>query len=226
MAAADTKMPAKNPNSLRRATNVSAAFALLICVAAFVVFRGVGRWLVREDPLAHADAIIVLSGSMPHRAEGAADVFRAGYAPQVWLTRPEGPARELAAMGITFSGEEQYSREVLVHNGLPASAILILPDEIIDTEQEIDEISKELRAERKTTVIIVTSAPHTRRVRALWRRLAAPGQHAIVRAASEDPFDRDHWWRNTRDAYAVVRELMGLANAWTGLGVRPHANNK
>jgi hypothetical protein len=80
-----------------------------------------------------------------------------------------------------------------------------------------------MRGEGKSKVIIVTSPEHTRRVRALWRRLAGANQRAIVRASSEDPFDRDHWWRNTRDAYAVVRELLGLANAWAGLPVKPHS---
>jgi uncharacterized SAM-binding protein YcdF (DUF218 family) len=196
---------------------------LLILLAGIVAFRGIGRWLVREDPLAHADAIVVLSGGMPYRAEGAADLYRQGYAPEVWLTRPENPSPALAAMGIHFVGEEVYSREVLMHQGVPASAIRILPAEIIDTEQEIDEVSRQMRDDHASSVIIVTSPEHTRRVRALWVRLAAANQKAIVRAAAEDPFDRNHWWRNTRDAYAVVRELFGLANTWAGLPVRPHA---
>ena len=186
-------------------------------------FRNVGRWLVREDRLANADAIVVLSGGMPYRAEGAADIFRQGYAPNVWLTRPESPSPTLAAMHIHFVGEEEYSREILIHEGVPSAAIHILPAQIVDTEQEIDEISHEMRADHASRVIIVTSPEHTRRVHALWVRLAAANQKVIVRGAAEDPFDRNHWWRNTRDAYAVVRELLGLANTWAGLPVRPHA---
>ena len=75
----------------------------------------------------------------------------------------------------------------------------------------------------KTKVIIVTSPPHTRRVRTLWKRLAARQNQAIVRAAFEDPFDVDHWWCNTRDTFSVEREMMGLLNAWTGLPVRPNS---
>jgi uncharacterized SAM-binding protein YcdF (DUF218 family) len=197
--------------------------ALGIIVAGVVAFRGVGRWLIREDPLAHADAIVVLSGGMPYRAEGAADLYRQGYAPEVWLTRPETPSPSLAAMGIHFVGEEEYSREVLIHEGVPSASIRILPDTIIDTEQEIDEISRQMRNDRASTVIIVTSPEHTRRVHALWVRLASKDQKAIIRAAAEDPFHRNHWWRNTRDVYSVVRELLGLVNTWAGLPVRPHS---
>jgi uncharacterized SAM-binding protein YcdF (DUF218 family) len=197
--------------------------AILALAAGVIAFRGAGRWLVREDPLVAADAIVVLSGSMPQRAEGAADLYRAGYAPEVWLTRPDGPQGELAEMGIRFAGEEEYSRQVLMHQGVHADAIRILPDVTVNTEEEIEEIAREMRAENKSHVIIVTSAQHTRRVRALWSRLTAKSQTATVEAAAEDPFDRDHWWRNTRDAYAVVREMMGLMNAWAGLAVRPHS---
>lgn len=210
--------------TLRRALILS--LVLAVCIAGIGAFRGVGRWLVREDPLAPADAIVILSGGMPYRAEGAADLYRGRYAPQVWITRPESPAPDLAAKGISFIGEEDYSREVLIHSGVPANAVLILPGEIVDTEQEVNEITREMRYERKAKVIIVTSPQHTRRVRALWRRLAGPNQQAVVLAATEDPFDRNRWWRNTRDAYSVVREILGLANTWTGLAVRPHSSSQ
>jgi hypothetical protein len=45
----------------------------------------------------------------------------------------------------------------------------------------------------------------------------------MVHAAYEDPVDPYHWWRNTHDALAVLRETLGLINAWAGLSVRPHA---
>jgi uncharacterized SAM-binding protein YcdF (DUF218 family) len=186
--------------------------------------RGAGRWLIREDPLSPANVVVVLSGSMPYRAEKAAKVFRAGYAPEVWVSRPVNPASELEELGIRFVGEEEYSRDVLIREGIPEQAVQILPDTIVNTEQEVEEVAREMRRTRKTRAIIVTSPQHTRRVRTLWTKLVRGDQKAIVRAAFEDPFDADHWWRNTRDALAVVRETLGLLNAWAGLPVRPHSN--
>lgn len=202
---------------------ILASVLLLAVITGVIAFRGAGRWLVREDPLAPADAIVVLSGGMPYRAEGAADLYRGKYAPEVWITTPESPVRHLSEMGIRFVGEEDYSRQVLIQEGIPADAVRILPDQIINTEEEIDEIVHEMRVLAKHRVIIVTSAPHTRRVRTLWSRIAPSNETAFIEAASEDPFDADHWWRNTRDTYAVVREFMGLMNAWAGLAVRPHS---
>lgn len=212
--------PAKSPRPVRR---FIALFLLLILAAgATLAFRRAGRWLVREDPLSQAGAIVVLSGSMPYRAEGAAEIFRRRYAPEVWVSKPDNPAPKLREMGVSFVGEEEYNRDVLIHGGVPESAVRILPDTIVDTEEEIEEVARQMREEGKGGVIIVTSPQHTRRVRALWRKLAGKDQKLIVRSAPADPFDADHWWQNTRDALSVVREYLGLLNVWLGLPVRPH----
>ena len=198
---------------------------LIVLLAAIgtIAFRDAGYWLVREDPLGEADVIVVLSGGMPYRANGAANLYKSGYAPEVWVTRPEGPQQELAALGIHFIGEEEYNREILVHQGVPEAAIVILPDIIINTQQEVSEIAREMRRTGKHTAIIVTSPEHTRRVKALWGKLVGNEPRLIVRNAPDDPFVAKRWWGNTRDALAVMREYMGLLNVWAGLPVQPHA---
>lgn len=201
---------------------VVAAFLVVLAAAGTFAFRGLGSWLVREDPLVGADVIVVLSGSMPSRAEEEARLFRANYAPEVWVSRPTSPAASLAALGISYAGEETYNREILVRLGVPVNCIHIFPEPIVDTEQEVREIARGLREQNKRSAIIVTSPEHTRRVKALWRRLAGGNLRAILHAAPEDPFNI-HWWRNTQDAFAVMRELMGLINVWIGLPVRPQS---
>lgn len=201
-------------------------FALILlvalCAAGVIAFRGVGRWLIREDALAPADVIAVLSGGMPWRAEEAARIFRLGDAREVWVTQPEAPRGELASMGVQYFGEDYFNRQVLIHSGVPEAAVRALPDSIIDTQDEVQEISREMRREGETSVIIVTSPQHTRRVKTLWRKLVGDNPRAIVRAAPQDPFDADRWWRNTQDMFSVVRELMGLTNAWLGFPVHSH----
>ena len=202
-----------------------AAFVVLLalCAAGLVAFRGLGRWLIRQDALGPADAIVVLSGGMPARAEEAARLFRLGEAREVWVTQPVAPRAELAAVGVQYFGEEYFSREVLIHSGVPDAAVRVLPDPIVDTQDEIEGIARTMRREGKMSVVIVTSPQHTRRVRTLWRKLVGDNPRAIVRAAPQDPFNADHWWHNTQDVFHVVRELMGLTNAWLGFPVRAHS---
>lgn len=186
-------------------------------ILVFVLFFGVGRWLVVEDPLEKARAIAVLSGRMPLRAIEAAKLYRQGYAPEVWLTHSSEPGENLKRMGISFAGEDYYNARVLVHEGVPPEAIHVLEPPVVNTADEIKVLAAMLAPEKDRTVILVTTKPHTRRARLLWRRLAAGQGRAIVRASSDDSFDPKHWWRTTNDALDVLREVLGLVNAWAGL---------
>lgn len=191
-------------------------------VLATLIFFGIGRWLVVEDPLEKAQAIVVLSGAMPVRAIEAAKLYRQGFAPEVWLTHSTEPAETLGEMGIAFAGEDYYNKLVLIHEGVPAEAIHVLEPPIVNTVDEIKVAAAALARGKGEAVIIVTTKAHTRRTRLLWRRLAAgQGRAAIVRAASGDSFDPRHWWRTTSDALDVVREALGLLNAWAGLPLHP-----
>jgi uncharacterized SAM-binding protein YcdF (DUF218 family) len=198
--------------------------ATVVCstlLLAIVMFLGVGRWLVVEDPLVKARAIAVLSGGMPLRAMEAAKLYREGYAPEIWLTHSSEPGETLGQLGISFAGEDYYNTRILIHEGVPPQAIRVLETPIVNTADEIKVIGSALDGEKDRTVIIVTTKVHTRRARLLWRKLASGKGGAIVRAASADSFDPRHWWRTTSDALDVVREVLGILNVWAGLPLHP-----
>jgi len=206
-----------------RAARVALIAAAGCVIAALVFLLGVGRWLLVEDPLQKAQAIVVLSGAMPLRAIEAAKLFREGYAAEVWLTHSAEPAQTLRDMDILYFSEEYYDRQILLHEGVPAAAIHDLDPPIENTADEMKTISAAVRLapENNRTVIIVTSKAHTRRVRLLWRKLSSGQGRAIVRAARDDDFDPGHWWRSSSDALDVAREVLGILNAWAGLPLRP-----
>ncbi len=205
----------------RRARWITLSLAAIVGLLGVIVFLGVGRWLVVQDPLEKAQAILVLSGGMPFRAEEAARLYREGYAPKVWLTHSAEPGATLSAMGLSYISEDAYNVRVLTHEGVPPSAIRLLHPDILNTADEISIASEALAQEKGSAVIIVTSKVHTRRARILWHRLAARQGTAIVRATSDDPFEPGRWWRTTADALDVVREVLGILNAWAGMPLRP-----
>jgi len=199
--------------------------AILVLALTFgaALFFTVGNWLVVSDPLTHSDAIVVLSGHLPDRAVEAARIYKAGYAGQVWISPPLSPVEELKAMKIAFLGEDFYNEKVLLAQGVPADSIRVLDRPSANTEEEVREIKDALQHSEFHNVIIVTSKPHTRRVRTIWKKLAGPDFHAVVRYANDDPYDGAHWWRHTHDALDIVREILGLLNAWAGFPLRPSA---
>ncbi len=184
---------------------------------------GLGQWLVEADPLEPAKAIVVLSGRVPFRAMEAAAIYREGLAPEVWLTReavsPEEQA--LQRLGVAVVRGEAYNREVLERLGVKPQAIHLLGDEVWNTVDEARLIAGELARDGGDRVIIVTSKVHSRRVRATWAAIVGASPKAIVRYAREEPYGARNWWRNTRDALDVSREVFGLMNVWAGFPVQP-----
>jgi uncharacterized SAM-binding protein YcdF (DUF218 family) len=190
-------------------------------ITAMVIFFGIGRWLTIEDPLEKAQAIVVLSGQMPIRATEAARLYRAGYAPEIWLTRTVEPAASLKAIHIAYIGEDFYNTRILMHDGVPENAIRVLEEPINNTADEVRAVGAELGRRGGSRVILVTTKAHTRRVRALWDRLVDARMHVVVRVSPDDPFQPGRWWRTTGDALDVVRESLGLLNVWAGLPLPP-----
>jgi uncharacterized SAM-binding protein YcdF (DUF218 family) len=131
---------------------------------------------------------------------------------------------ELKAMNISFLGEDFYNEKVLIAQGVPPDAIRVLDKPDANTEAEVRQTVEELHTFNYHSVIIVTSKPHTRRVRTIWRKLVGSDPHMMVHYAQDDPYDGAHWWRHTPDALDVVRETLGLLNARAGFPLRPAKN--
>jgi len=210
--------------SVNRRWLIAGGIVLAVALLATTFFFTIGRWLVVEDPLVHADVIVILSGRLPERALEAARIYKAGYADQIWISPPVSPVEDLKAMKISYLGEDFYNEKVLIVKGVPPDSIRVLDRPDANTEAEVRQISEELRRLDYHAAIIVTSKPHTRRVRTSWRKLVGAEPRMMVHYAPDDPYDAAHWWEHTQDALDVVRETLGLLNAWAGFPLRPHEN--
>jgi len=205
----------------RRARYWLGGCSVVLFLLAIGGFFHAATWLVREDALQKAQIVVVLSGGLPERALAAAEVFKLSGAHEVWLTRPLQPGAAMQQLHLPYAGEEQYSRMVLIDSGVPPAAIRALTPQVNNTADELKAVFDELNSQPETTVVVVTSKAHTRRVRAIWNVVSrgSTRSNLLVRAAPQDGFDAEHWWRSTNDALSVVREYLGLLNAWVGLPI-------
>jgi uncharacterized SAM-binding protein YcdF (DUF218 family) len=206
----------------RRLLIVLAVLAVLTAAAVWA-FRNVGRWLVVSDALQPARAIVILSGSTPRRAMEAAEIYRRGWAAEVWLLKDseEASGKALARLGIHYISGAEYDQAVLERLGVPEAAIRLLEPPATNIENEFEFLREELRRQSGDTVILVTSPVESRRVKAIWRGVVGNHAQAIVRHAASEPSDLAHWWRTTQDVEDVVHELLGLINAWLGFAAKP-----
>ncbi len=205
---------------------ILSSLCLLALTSGALTLLGIGNWLVKEDPLQHATAIAVLTGSLPARALEAAELYRQGYAKEIWLTHPGEEQGALKDLGIHYPSEDEFNVQVLRRSGVPAKAIRILATPIVNTADELDVIGKMLKSRGNETVIIVTSKSHTRRVSSMWSRYHGTDGRVIVHAVKDDDFDSSRWWKTTGSTQQVLHEVMGIANLWAGFPVRSMSHQR
>jgi uncharacterized SAM-binding protein YcdF (DUF218 family) len=224
MISADGDLP-KFSSSRRLKQRGIAAASLAAVILCFLAFTRLGHWIVLQDPLEKADSIVVFGGDLPYRAMEAADLYRAGWAPEVWITQGESEqTRETARILPDFLPEHENSRKVLEALGVPRTAIRTIEPPVVATLDEVKAVADNLRARKLKHAILVTSSYHTRRVKVTWKAVAGDHVEAIVRYSRRTPFDPDRWWRNSRDVLAVSREVGGILNAWAGFPLNASRN--
>jgi len=203
-----------------RSGAVLLAAVVLVGFAHVPILREIGSFLVVEDALQPAAAIVVLGGQPPFREMEAARLFTQHWAPKVMVIR--GAAWEeqqtLWKLGISSKEAWEISREVLLRLGVPASDVIVPEGRAEGTLEELQLAFKTIGPESKP-IILVSSKYHTRRVRLTWSYVTHGQATAIVRGAENDPFDPLHWWSQRRFALSVVREYLGILHVYAGFPI-------
>jgi len=196
--------------------------ALLIIAAAAgawieraVVLRKVGSLVVEENPLAHAD-VVVLVRNAPRVAAEAAAIQKAGYAPRVLVlravTRPDDEV--LRRLGLDPGLEHDVAIRVLRASGVPPQVIELLPQAPDGTNEAARQIARYAQGHGVTRVIAVTERSHTRRTARLLRRELGARSVVIVRAAPRDPFQPETWWHDRFSARELAMEALRWCNSF------------
>lgn len=186
----------------------AATLLLLVCGLAGLFFAG--QWLRAADSPAKVDAMIVLAGA-PERAMYAADLFRQGYAPTVYVSRPsrERGHRKLEQFGIILPTEEFVNRTILNQGGVADKYIQVFSLGSVNTLDE----ARTLRAALPQTtraIMIVTSPYHVRRVKMVFgETFLDSGISVRVVSGSYEPFP-DEWWTDRDAAMQTILEVLKI----------------
>ncbi|HXA00252.1 MAG TPA: YdcF family protein [Candidatus Dormibacteraeota bacterium] len=209
----------KFPFHLKRFFPILSGILLTAISLAYFSLPLLGNWLVREDPIHPADAIAVLSGSFPERAVEAAGLYRDGYAREVWLTHPVKQNYFDAFGNFQKFSEDARNFRVLCAFGVPQEAIHVLDTPIVNTADELNAIDFGLKERGDSSVIVVTSKAHTRRVFSLWDKYHLGDGEILIHAVSDDTFSPSRWWRTRSSRAEGIHELLGIVNVWAGMPV-------
>jgi len=190
-------------------------------LAAVLLCRSAGRLLVETDAMAPADAIFVLDGSFIERAVEAADLFRAGFAPRILISRGARDPSEQTfdAEGVHLPTHAESLRDVLVNRlGLPAGAVEALAEPVTSTADEAALAARRVARDRWTRLIVITDRDATRRTGYIFRRKLGSGVVVVVWASRRDRYNPSAWWTDRSTVRSTFYELPKLLIYWAGFG--------
>ena len=139
--------------------------SLLVFVLAWPVLSWVAaRALIVSAPLNSADAIVVLSGSSTYveRTRKAAELYRQGRAPLVLLTDDHMRGGWSTVLQRNPYFVERATDE-LIEQGVPAEKIRVVPGLAASTHAEAVLLKDYTTAQGLRSILVVTSAYHSRR---------------------------------------------------------------
>jgi uncharacterized SAM-binding protein YcdF (DUF218 family) len=182
------------------------AFLALLFVLYLVrhpILRLAGNfWIVKNAPQA-SDVIVMLGDDNYNgdRATGAADLFKAGWAPRVVASgrylRPYASIPELEAHD-------------LADRGVPLSAIIRFAHQAANTREECTDIGQLMTQHGWKRILLVTSTYHTRRSQYICERTLPPGTILRTIAARDSEYDPDNWWKSRGGMKIFLHETVGI----------------
>ena len=165
--------------------------------------------------LAHADAIVVLSGSSSYveRTTRAAELFHEGRAPLVVLTNDD-----TRGSWSTSQQRNPYfverAMEELIKDGVPAVKIRVVPGAVSSTRDEALILKQYAVQQGLRSVLVVTSPYHSRRaLRSLRQSFEGTGvtiglETTPINSPTPSP---GFWWLQPEGWRTVAGEYVKLA---------------
>jgi len=204
------------PSPKRFLHGIIAAGAVLLLLAFLtLVFRaqiltGIANLLVVNDPLLPSDIIFLLNGDYETRPFCAAELYQQGLAPLVVIAKTEDlPAVQLGLV----PNDTDIAVGVMKRLGVPPEKIIVLTVEggVTSTLAEAIALHQYVAANEVHSLILVTSAFHTRRAKwILERELAGLPVRLEVAAVPYSYFDASNWWQYETGLITLNEEYIKL----------------
>jgi hypothetical protein len=175
--------------------------------------RAAGQVLVADDHIAPADVVVISVGADGAGVLEAADLVQAGVAGRVAVfADPPDPVvdREFLRRGVPY--EDAAARSIRQLGALGIANIERIPRGVAGTEDEARILPGWCEEKGFRSVVVVTTADHSRRLRRLLgRSLKGRATRVTVRPARYSPFDPARWWETREGIRTQVIETEKLA---------------
>ncbi|MBW1805874.1 MAG: YdcF family protein [Deltaproteobacteria bacterium] len=186
---------------------------LLLSFLHVPILTRLGRYLILEHPPQKSDLIVCLAGGNIERGLAAADAYRDGLAPQIFIAREELPDSYelLKERGIKYPESIDLMIILLKESGVPESAILTSDAQVKSTIEEATLVREEVEKRGFKSLIILTSPTHSRRAWFTYRKVFEDSDVRILALPSKySKFKPEDWWKRRRYVRDVIIEYQKL----------------
>jgi len=176
-------------------------------------------WLSPADNPGQGDLIFVLAGRQSRKLY-ALELFRQGAAGTLLISVARFEIRKFAQLSVPADLDLQAIaratppslRHYFVSFQEDSSEVALVSRGRFGTLSEIQALARWLQARPQIRILlVVSSAPHLRRVRACCRALLPTGLKIHFVATSNDgALMRSNWWRNRHSMAVVLKEIPKL----------------
>ncbi len=190
-------------------------FLVWLFLAPFLAER-----LIIEKPLEKTDAMLVLSGSYTYleRTQKAAELFKKGVTPKIYLT-DDGEQAGWSKLEKRNPPYVELARNSLIVQGVPPENIEILEPQVTGTIYEARILLEKAKSANLKSVLIVTSAYHTRRAFSTFQKIFTENNQPMeIGIVSPPPGEQTpppfSWWLSANGWKFVAGEYVKSFVYW------------
>ena len=195
------------------------AFFLLVLIYILLshyhapILKRLGRYLIVEHDPQKSDLIVCLAGGNIERGLAAAEAYKKGLAPHIYISKEEPPdGYELIKVkGVNYPQSIDLLILLLEDLKVPRSAILTSDGVVRSTWEEALAVRKLVERKGIRSLVVITSPFHSKRAWLTHRKVFKDMDVRILMMPSKySGFKPEAWWTERRYVRHVIIEYEKL----------------
>ncbi len=207
-----TKLPTKKQIQKKKIIlSIVAAAAVLLVIAFYLIMTQSGHWLVDDDEFEHVKWAVVLDGQ-------SADMERSDLAAELMAS---GKVDSVLILGRRIlrnrSNAELYLEDFMRLGEFDSNAVYIARHDDPSTISEAYTIIPWLKKHKADTVLILTGASSTYRVKRIFSKLSGDSPVYLTKDVHHYSYNADSWYTNRENRKEWIRGWAALAVSYIDL---------
>jgi len=197
----------------KKTFSVGITFLILLAIAivTYAIFEKSGHWLVEDDHFEHAKWVVILDGQSANfeRSDFAANLLN------------EGKVDSVLILGRRVfrdrSNAEFYADDFMKLGKFDSNAVFLVPHNDPSTISEAVTLIPWLKAHNADTVLLLTSAASTYRVKRIFQKLTGNSPVYLTMDIHHIAYNPNCWYNNRESRKDWVRGWAALAVSYYDL---------